>query len=55
MTRGRKREHFQWNMDIIGEPSIAAEVELLSAITGFFKSIGITANDVGIKLSLIHI
>ena len=25
--RGRKREHYQWNMDIVGEPGIVAEVE----------------------------
>ena len=24
MTRGRKREHYQWNLDIIGEPTILA-------------------------------
>merc|ERR1712138_394645 len=28
VQRGRKREHYQWNMDIIGEPSVAAEVEV---------------------------
>ena len=31
MTRGRKREHFQWNMDIWGEPGVAAEAELIAA------------------------
>ena len=51
VQRGRKREHFQWNMDIIGEPSIAAEAELLAGITTFFKSLGITSADVGIKVN----
>ena len=51
VQRGRKREHYQWNMDIIGEPSIAAEVELLAAITTFFKRVGITSADVGIKIN----
>jgi histidyl-tRNA synthetase len=51
VQRGRKREHFQWNMDIIGEPSIAAEVELLAAVTTFFKSVGVTSEDVGIKVN----
>ncbi|MDJ0787367.1 MAG: histidine--tRNA ligase [Myxococcota bacterium] len=32
MTRGRRREHYQWNMDIWGEPSVSAEAELLAAI-----------------------
>jgi len=51
VQRGRTREHFQWNMDIIGEQSIAAEVELLAGITSFFKSVGITSADVGIKIN----
>ena len=24
MTRGRRREHYQWNMDIIGVPGVEA-------------------------------
>jgi histidyl-tRNA synthetase len=49
--RGRKREHYQWNMDIIGCKEITAEVELLSAAVEFFKSCGITSEDVGIKVN----
>ena len=49
--RGRKREHYQWNMDIIGCKSVNAEVELLFAVCAFFKSIGITSADVGIKVN----
>ena len=51
VQRGRKREHYQWNMDIIGEASISAEVELLGAITSFFASVGVTSDDVGIKIN----
>jgi len=51
VQRGRKREHYQWNMDIIGEKGVSAEVELLAAIVEFFKSIGITSADVGIKVN----
>jgi len=51
VQRGRKREHYQWNMDIIGEASISAEVELLGAITSFFSSVGVTSDDVGIKVN----
>lgn len=51
VQRGRKREHYQWNMDIIGEASISAEVELLGAVTSFFSSVGITSADVGIKVN----
>lgn len=48
---GRRREHYQWNMDIIGVSSISCEVELLGCITSFFNSVGLTANDVGIKVN----
>eukprot|EP00968_Pinguiococcus_pyrenoidosus_P008852 scaffold655_cov225-Pinguiococcus_pyrenoidosus.AAC.25 len=50
-TRGRRREHYQWNMDIWGEPGIAAEVELLSSIVYFFRSVGLGPEDVGIKIN----
>mmetsp|Transcript_12155 Transcript_12155/g.36111 ORF Transcript_12155/g.36111 Transcript_12155/m.36111 type:complete len:566 (-) Transcript_12155:235-1932(-) len=49
--RGRKREHYQWNMDIVGVSTIYAEAELLSAVCAFFESIGITSNDVGLKVN----
>jgi len=49
--RGRKREHYQWNMDIVGVANIHAEVELLSAIVNFFESVGITSKDVGLKVN----
>ncbi|XP_042476508.1 histidine--tRNA ligase, chloroplastic/mitochondrial [Macadamia integrifolia] len=51
MTRGRRREHYQWNMDIIGVPEVTAEAELMSSIVTFFKRLGITASDVGFKVS----
>lgn len=51
MTRGRRREHYQWNMDIIGVPDVTAEAELISSIVAFFKRIGITPADVGFKVS----
>ena len=51
MTRGRRREHYQWNMDIVGVPGVAAEAEILAAITSFFKRVGLSAADVGIKVS----
>lgn len=51
MTRGRRREHYQWNMDIWGIDGVEAEVELLSAIVSLFKDVGITHTDVGIKIN----
>ena len=40
MTRGRKREHYQWNMDVIGEESVSAEVEILAAAAASLKAMG---------------
>jgi histidyl-tRNA synthetase len=51
MTRGRRREHFQWNMDIWGVEGVEAEAELLSAMVTFFENVGLTSNDVGIKIN----
>jgi histidyl-tRNA synthetase len=51
MTRGRRREHYQWNMDIWGVAGIQAEAELISAMVYFFKKVGLTSKDVGIKIN----
>lgn len=51
MTRGRRREHYQWNMDIWGVEGVEAEAELLSAIVTSMKDMGITSADVGIKIN----
>jgi histidyl-tRNA synthetase len=50
-TRGRRREHYQWNMDVIGVPGVEAEAELLAAITTFFSRVGLSSADVGIRVS----
>jgi len=44
MTRGRKREHYQWNADIIGEDSVSAEAELLAAAAAALNAMGMPAN-----------
>ncbi|KAG7355747.1 hypothetical protein IV203_000433 [Nitzschia inconspicua] len=51
MTRGRRREHFQWNMDIWGVSGEEADAELLSAMVTFFRNVGLTSDDVGIKIN----
>lgn len=50
MTKGRKREHFQWNLDIIGEESIMAEAEVLGAAITALKFMGLTANDFKVRI-----
>lgn len=51
MTQGRKREHYQWNLDIVGEPSVAAEAEILSAAARAMFILGLDHNDVVIHIS----
>ncbi len=50
-TRGRRREHYQWNMDVVGVAGVEAEAELLGALVALFKRVGLTAADVGLKVS----
>ena len=49
--RGRLREHFQLNCDIIGEPSAGADIELVALCINILRSFGFTADDVVIRLS----
>eukprot|EP01065_Artemidia_motanka_P050819 TRINITY_DN8777_c2_g1_i1.p1 TRINITY_DN8777_c2_g1~~TRINITY_DN8777_c2_g1_i1.p1 ORF type:complete len:550 (+),score=246.46 TRINITY_DN8777_c2_g1_i1:150-1652(+) len=51
ITRGRRREHYQWNADILGVKGVAAEAELIAAICTLFSNCGITSKDVGIKVN----
>ncbi len=51
MTRGRKREHYQWNMDILGVADVAAEVELLAALAALLTRLGLGPDDVGLRVS----
>ena len=49
--RGRGREHYQWNVDIWGSEELTADVELLSVLTHFFQGVGLSQEDVVIKVS----
>ncbi len=51
MTRGRKREHFQWNMDIWGEPAVTAEAELISALFTLLDALGLARGDVKVRVN----
>jgi histidyl-tRNA synthetase len=51
MTRGRKREHYQWNMDIWGEPSVTAEAELIGACFQLFDAVGLDRQHVVMKVN----
>ncbi len=51
MTKGRKREHYQWNVDIIGEESVLAEVEVIGAACDALRRMGLGAADFKVHVS----
>ena len=51
MTKGRKREHYQWNCDIIGEESVLAEVEVLGAACDALRRMGLSNADFRVHVS----
>lgn len=51
MTKGRKREHYQWNCDIIGEESVLAEVEVLGAACDALRRMGLSRDDFRVHVS----
>src|SRR5580658_1051208 len=49
--KGRLREHFQFNADIIGEPGPAADAEMLALLIDTLRGFGLTADDFVVRLS----
>ena len=49
--RGRHREHFQWNCDIVGERGPVAEAELISTLCLGLSMLGLGPKDVVVKIS----
>ncbi len=49
--KGRLREHFQFNADLIGETDPAADAELIALVIDTLRSFGLTAEDFVIRLS----
>ena len=49
--KGRLREHFQLNVDILGEASVAADAELLAVAIDVIRALGLTAQDVRARVS----
>ena len=49
--RGRGREHYQWNVDIWGTTEISADAELISVVVTFFEEMGLTSDDIVIRIS----
>ena len=51
MTKGRKREHYQWNLDIVGEDSVLAEVEVVGAACDALRRMGLSPSDFKVHVS----
>src|SRR5436189_3231953 len=49
--KGRLREHFQFNADIIGEKDPAADAELIALLVDTLRSFGLTEEDFVVRLS----
>ncbi|MEC7756489.1 MAG: histidine--tRNA ligase [Candidatus Thermoplasmatota archaeon] len=49
--RGRGREHYQWNVDIWGAEGVEADAELISVLAHFFESVGLSKEDLVIRVS----
>jgi histidyl-tRNA synthetase len=49
--RGRLREHFQLNCDIIGEPDLAADIELVALCIDVLRAFGLTEKDFAVRIS----
>ncbi len=49
--KGRLREHFQFNADIIGESDPGADAELIALVIDVLRSFGLTAEDFVVRLS----
>ncbi len=50
-TRGRKREHYQWNLDIVGETSVAAEAEIIATAVRAMSRLGLDVRHYRIHFS----
>jgi histidyl-tRNA synthetase len=49
--RGRLREHFQLNVDILGEPAVSADAELLAVAIEIMRELGLGPADVSARVS----
>ena len=49
--KGRLREFFQWNVDIIGVDDILADAEVIFTAIDYLRSTGLKANDIVVRIS----
>ena len=51
MQKGRLREFYQLNMDILGIPGVSADAELIAAVIDMMRDLGFTADDFSVRIS----
>jgi histidyl-tRNA synthetase len=49
--KGRLREFFQWNIDIIGVDDVLADAEVIFTTIDYLRQIGLTEKDIKVKIS----
>ncbi len=49
--RGRLREHFQWNVDLVGEEGVEADAEVLAVALDGLRELGLGPGDVRARVS----
>jgi len=49
--RGRLKEHFQWNVDVVGEGGVAADVEVVAVAIDALRELGLDASDFHARVS----
>jgi histidyl-tRNA synthetase len=53
--RGRLREHFQWNVDIVGESDVRADAEILAVALDSLRMLGLTEKDIVARVNDRHL
>jgi len=49
--KGRLREFFQWNIDIIGTDDVLADAEIIFTTVDYLREVGLTPKDIKVKIS----
>ncbi|MFA5554829.1 MAG: histidine--tRNA ligase [Phycisphaerae bacterium] len=49
--KGRLREFFQWNIDVIGVEDEIADAEVIFCALDYLQAVGLTSNDIVVKIS----
>lgn len=50
MSRGRKREHYQWNLDVVGEESVMAEAQVIGTAVDAMAELGLRPDEFQVRV-----